>query len=41
MTHYDCDLYYYIKQHDKKGMQNFDIKLICYQIFQWISVYSF
>jgi glycogen synthase kinase 3 beta len=34
MTHYDCDLYYYIKQHEKKGMPNFDIKIISYQIFR-------
>lgn len=34
MTHYDCDLYYFIKQHDKKGMPNFDIKLITYQAFR-------
>jgi glycogen synthase kinase 3 beta len=34
MTYYDCDLHYYIKQHEKKRLPNFDIKIISYQIFR-------
>lgn len=34
MTHYDCDLFNYIKQYDKKGLSAFDIKLISYQVFR-------
>jgi glycogen synthase kinase 3 beta len=34
MTYYDCDLFYYIKQHQKKGMPNFDIKIISYPIIR-------
>ena len=34
MTHYDHDLFNYIKQHDKKCLSNLDIKLISYQIFR-------
>jgi glycogen synthase kinase 3 beta len=34
MNYYDGDLYNFIKNHGKKGLSTFDIKLITYQIFR-------
>jgi glycogen synthase kinase 3 beta len=34
MNYYDGDLYNFIKNHGKKGLTTFDIKLITYQIFR-------
>jgi glycogen synthase kinase 3 beta len=34
MKYYDHDLYYYIKQQNKKPIPNFDIKIISYQVFR-------
>ena len=34
MTHYDSDLYDFIKKHEKKPILPFELKLIVYQIFR-------
>lgn len=34
MSYYDCDLFCFIKQHEKKAINSFDIKLISYQVFR-------
>ena len=37
MDFYDCDLFNYIKNNGKKGLNTFDIKLITYQIFRGLN----
>lgn len=37
MKYYDCDLFNYIKNNGKKGLDTFDIKLITYQIFRGLN----
>jgi glycogen synthase kinase 3 beta len=37
MDYYDCDLFNYIKNNGKKGLNTFDIKLITYQIFRGLN----
>lgn len=34
MSYYEGDLFNLIKQNGKRGLQNIDIKIICYQIFR-------
>ena len=37
MNYYDSDLFNFIKHNNKKGLNNFDIKLISYQIFRGLA----